>query len=257
MKRFLHISLIILFVLAISVLMGFIVYEHGRQNIDELKIYISKKENGGFLNERIISRIVRSYDSIDTVKVRNFNALSLEEAISQNPFVENVDAYLGINRGLIINIEEREALLRVFLPDQRSFYIDKNGVIFPLCDYFTPRTLIANGYIKTPVVRNYTYATDTMYAESDLPGLYLLAKKIIARPFLRAEISQIYKNSKGKYDLIPEVGHHTVRLGRAEEIDNKLDHLEAFYKEKLPKEGWDKYKIINLEYKNQIVCIKK
>ena len=257
MKRFLHISLVVLFIAAISALMGFIVYEHGRQHIGDLKIYISGTDQGGFLNEQIIKRIIKSYDSIDTVQVRHFNARKLEEAISKNPFVEDVDAYLGINRDLIINVEEREALLRIYLPDNRSFYLDKNGVIFPLCDYFTPRTLIANGYIKAPAIRNYTCVSDTMYAGSDLPGLFHLAEKINERPFLKAEISQIYINSKGKYDLIPEVGQHTVRLGRPEDTDKKLDYLEAFYKEKLPKEGWNKYKIINLEYKNQIVCIKK
>ena len=257
MKRFLHISLVVLFILAISALMGFIVYEHGRQHIGDLRIYISKTDQGGFLNKQIINRIVKSYDSIDTVQVRHFKAGKLEEVIRKNPFVEDVDAYLGINRELIINVEEREALLRVYLPDNKSFYLDKNGVIFPLCDYFTPRTLIANGYIKAPLVRNYTCVTDTMYANSDLPGLFLLAEKINSRPFLKAEISQIYINSKGKYDLMPEVGQHTVRLGNPEKIDHKLNHLEAFYREKLPKEGWNKYKVINLEYKNQIVCIKK
>ncbi len=257
MKKFLHISLVTLFIVAVSALMGFIVYEHGRQHIGDLKISISKSEQGRFLTEQMIRQIVTSSVSIDTVQVRHFDAQKLEEMISRNPFVEHADAYLGINRDVIINVEEREALLRVYLPDQRSFYLDKDGVIFPLCDYFAPRTLIANGYIKAPAVRNFTNVTDTMYAESNLPELYRLAAKINSRPFLKAEISQIYINSKGKFDLIPEVGLHTVRLGKPEDIDKKLNHLEAFYKEKLPKEGWNKYKVINLEYKNQIVCIKK
>ena len=39
--------------------------------------------------------------------------------------------------------------------------------------------------------------------------------------------------------------------------ENKLAKLEVFYKEAMMKSGWEKYKIINLKFKNQVVCTKK
>ncbi len=257
MKRILHISLIILFGIAIMALMGFIVYEHGRQPINEVKIHISASEDAGFLNEKIIKQLVLSADSVETKKIRELRMQQFEQAISRNPFVDHVDAYLGINRDLLIHVEERKALLRIYLPDNKSFYIDEDGYMFPLCSYYSPRTLIANGYIKTPDFVLLKSATDSIFTGTHLPGLYRLAGHISESLFLDALVSQIYINSKGEYDLIPELGMQTIQLGSLDNLEEKLRNLEAFYKEKLPKEGWTKYETINLMYKNQIVCKKK
>lgn len=37
-------------------------------------------------------------------------------------------------------------------------------------------------------------------------------------------------------------------------IKNKLNRLEEFYKEALPRVGWDRYSEINIEFENQVVC---
>ncbi len=39
-----------------------------------------------------------------------------------------------------------------------------------------------------------------------------------------------------------------------ESIYNRLERLNEFYKEALPRVGWDRYKEINIEFKNQVVC---
>ena len=74
---------------------------------------------------------------------------------------------------------------------------------------------------------------------------------------LKAQINQIYVNSKGEYDLIPELGDHVVQFGTIENAQNKLCNLGAFYRKTLTSNDWDNYKIINLTYKDQIVCTKK
>ena len=257
MKKLMQTILFILFGVVISTLMGFIIYEHGHQNINEIKIKISRSENGGFLNEESITNIIQEIDSIKTKKINDLEINLLEKLVSSNPYVNHVDAYININRDLIINVEEREAFLRVYLPDNSSFYIDKNGNLFPLCNSYTPRLIIANGYINAPRKNSFSMITDTLYTETELPEIFQLTKKITANSFLKSQISQIYVNSIGEYDLIPEIGSHTVRLGNINNIDEKLRNLESFYKRKLVNEGWEKYEIINLMYKNQIVCTKK
>jgi len=249
--------LFILFGVVTSTLMGFIIYEHGHQNINEIKIKISKSNNGGFLDEESITSIIQEIDSIKTKKINDLEINLLEKLVSSNPYVNHVDAYININRDLIINVEEREALLRIYLSDNSSFYIDKNGNLFPLCNSYTPRIIIANGYINVLKKNGLSTIADTLYTETELPEIFQLTKKIIANSFLKSQISQIYVNSIGEYDLIPEIGSHTIRLGNINNIDEKLRNLEAFYKKKLVNEGWEKYEIINLMYKNQIVCTKK
>lgn len=256
MKQFLHITLFALFGLTIVSLMGFIVYEHGHQTIKEIKVSVAKTDHGGFLDETQILESIMNR-SVDTIPIADFDVSILENYICTNPYVAYVDAYINIQRDLIVNIEERKALLRFYLPDNSSFYMDCSGNLFPLCTTFTPRVTIANGYIDVPKPFKNSCILDSVYAKSVLPDIYLLANEISASRFLNAQISQIYVNSRGEFDLIPELGSHTIRLGKLDNLHEKLRNLESFYKKKLVKEGWEKYEIINLMYKNQIVCTKK
>ena len=58
-------------------------------------------------------------------------------------------------------------------------------------------------------------------------------------------------------ELVPRVGNHRIMLGTLEGFEEKLAHLKLFYEQAIPKMGWEKYSMINLKYKNQIVCTKK
>ncbi|MFR9503383.1 MAG: hypothetical protein SNH73_02880 [Rikenellaceae bacterium] len=76
--------------------------------------------------------------------------------------------------------------------------------------------------------------------------------------FWSSEIVQIVAtestNSDLRLELIPRSGEHTIVFGLIEEVEEKLSQIKTFYKEVLPREGWQKYKVINVEYKGQIVC---
>jgi cell division protein FtsQ len=72
--------------------------------------------------------------------------------------------------------------------------------------------------------------------------------------FWAAQIDQIYIDGKDEVNLIPRLGNHTIHLGSFMNYEGKLRNLEAFYSDVLPEVGWSKYSVINLEYKDQIVC---
>jgi cell division protein FtsQ len=75
--------------------------------------------------------------------------------------------------------------------------------------------------------------------------------------FWSAQIDQIHVDGNSEINLIPRVGNHLVHLGTIENVEDKLRNLGAFYEKVLPEVGWNKYRIINLEYKDQIVCKKR
>ena len=70
-------------------------------------------------------------------------------------------------------------------------------------------------------------------------------------------MEQIFVHPDNEVELIPRVGNHRIMLGTFEGFEEKLDKLQLFYEQAIPKVGWEKYSIINLKYKNQIVCTKK
>ena len=98
---------------------------------------------------------------------------------------------------------------------------------------------------------------DTSIKNSILKDIYYLVNYINDDNFWSAQIDQIYVDSNDEIDLIPRVGNQTIHLGTIENLKGKLRNLEAFYDKVLPEVGWNKYSVINLEFKDQIVCKKR
>jgi len=54
--------------------------------------------------------------------------------------------------------------------------------------------------------------------------------------------------------MLPQVGNERIEFGKPERVAQKFDKLMIFYKEILPRMGWNKYSRVNLEYEGQIVA---
>ncbi len=254
MIRILKISLFAVFIAAVMSLMGFIYIENSNQPIREIIVRIDREGEKGFLDKTQLTGLIESEDSISRKTIREIQVASIEKLISKNAFVFQVDAYINLDRNLIVNIKEQSPLVRIFPRHSDGFYISKEGTIFPLSERYASRVLIANGYLETNYQKDHPDIFDTLYQDQPLADIYRLAKLISANPFLRAQISQIYVNSKKEFDLIPELGEHIIQMGTMENVEDKLANLEIWYKKAMTREDWNKYKIINIKYKNQVVC---
>jgi cell division protein FtsQ len=260
MKRIIQIIAFSLFATALVGLMGFIFVERGNQQLRDIEVRICRQGQNGFLNEDTLYNTIAAYNNIKTLKVKQVHTDSLEELIHRNPYVENVDVFVNIDNQLMVNVEEKAVVLRIFNRSHNGYYIDENAGILPLSTQFSPRVLIANGYIDIACQSGNNSIYDSLYSTEGrnlLGELFTLTKLIRQSKFLQAQISQIYVNSKGEFDLIPQVGNQLIRFGHIDSASEKLKKLEVFYKKALVKEGWDKYKTINLKYKDQVVCSKK
>jgi len=98
---------------------------------------------------------------------------------------------------------------------------------------------------------------DTTIKNSILKDIYSLVNYINDDNFWSAQIDQIWVDNNDEIDLIPRVGNQLVHLGSAANFVGKLRNLHAFYDKVLPEVGWNKYSLINLEFKDQIVCKKR
>ena len=257
MKRIIHIALFGIFAVALIGLMGFIYLEQGKKPVTDVVINISRPSPDGFLDTTMIKQALVFADSLERVSVKDISLRKIEKSVLENPFAEAADAYVNIDNELVINVKEKTPVLRVFNKKNAGFYIDNRGKILPLSDNYAPRVLIANGYFDVPYKKGHPEVSDSVYKNTPLADLFHLTQLIRKNNFLNAQISQIYVNSKGEFDLVPELGNHLIRLGTMDDIQDKLEKLELFYKKALVSEGWNKYEIINLKYKNQVVCEKK
>lgn len=92
------------------------------------------------------------------------------------------------------------------------------------------------------------------FAKNDLYNFVLFLQK---DRFWNDQIVQIYVNADHDVELVPLVGNQRILLGSLDDYPEKLEKLRLFYDQAIPKVGWEKYSMINLKYKNQIVCTKR
>lgn len=243
--------------IALVILTGFIVTKNQNTAIADIDVSIYRNTEKGFLDRNTILTTINSIDSIKNLSVKDINPRIIERILNKNPYIEEVDCYVTINGKLLINVKEKNPIIRIYNKNGNSIYLDRNGDIIPISNSYTPRVLIASGYILDEVTNFNTNICDTSYNYSTYRNLFQLTKQIKSNKLLSSQINQIYYNSKGEYDLIPELGDHIIKLGKLNDMATKLENLDAFYRKNMVTADWNKYNTINLKYKDQIVCTKK
>jgi cell division protein FtsQ len=256
MKRFIQIAFFILSVTLVTGLMAYVYVEHQKKPLQQVEIHVARSSEKGFLDKEEIYKCIEKHLS-DTTRLKDLDLSFIEDSLTQTPWVDEIDAFIDIEGNLIINIKESEPVLRIFSQSGSTFFLDKNGKILPVSRKYTPRLLVANGYIKASPIKGFRNINDTIYKNSNLKALLAVSKTIENYPFLKSLISEIYVNSNNEIDLTPMVGNQLIHLGDTTNLNHKLENLIFFYKKSLVYEGWDKYTTLDLKYRNQIVCTKK
>ena len=140
--------------------------------------------------------------------------------------------------------------MRVERYDGMQFYVDKQGVKFPLSDQYVHRVLFANGNIFERFEKE-----DTVYSFVG-NELFKVASFVDNDPFLKALIEQIFVRAGNEMVLVPKIGDFEIILGNTEDLSDKFEKLKVFYKVALSRIGWDSFETIDLRFKSQIVCKK-
>ena len=72
--------------------------------------------------------------------------------------------------------------------------------------------------------------------------------------FWKAQVAGRKLKNDREFELFPQVTKQRVEFGLPVDIDRKFSKLMTFYKEILPKKGWNSYERVNLKFENQIIC---
>ena len=165
---------------------------------------------------------------------------SLENELEKMSHIESAEVYFSVNGEVSLNYYEFEPVVRVFNSENQSFYLDPNCKRIPLSEKYTADIILFTGCtenIKDHLILN-------------------LAKKINSNKFLSNQVSEVFVNETGEAFFIPVLGSHKIKLGSFQNLEVKIKKMMTFYDKIIPKHGWEKYSEINLEYQNQIICLK-
>lgn len=179
----------------------------------------------------------------------HLNLGALESALEANPWIRDAELYLDTKDALHVSVWERQPFARVFTTAGTSFYIDSSGFPLPLLVGYSARL---------PVVTGFTAAKKLSAKDSlTLQGVKTIVLAVSKDPFWNAQAGQIDITADRKFEIVPLVGSHVIKLGYAENIEAKLHNLLVFYKQVLPKAGLAKYSVLDAQFEGQVVAVRK
>lgn len=258
MKRILKILIIIplLYLIIIPVyLANSISSEHCRAISIDLK---DSTEYHFITKKNLLNLVYSSAGRVVGKTVKDVSVSAVENKIKELRELRDAEVYISVDGTLHVYADQRNPVLRIIPGDGGDFFMDEDGVIVRKRNLYNPRLHIVGGNVTiTRKMLDGVSVLDTSVKNSILKDIYFLVKYIDKDDFWSAQIDQIYVDDDNEIDLIPRVGNQLIHLGTTEDLEGKLENLSAFYDKVLPEVGWNKYSVINLEYKNQIVCKKR
>ena len=244
------------FVLAVYLLLAFTSFNKPRgaeELCTKVSIHIEDETTDGFLKpEEIKKRLLDNNIYPLSKPMRSINSRQVETMLKRSPFVKTAECYKTQNHEVHILLTQRMPVVRIKSDSGEDYYVDDHNCIMPNSS-FTSDIIIATGHISKS------------FAQQSISEV---SKTLFANDLWRNQIEQINVLPDNGIELIPRVGDHAIYIGTLPQhrdlskheaairdfVNIKMDRLEKFYRYGLSQTGWNKYKYINLEFDNQIIC---
>ena len=236
----------------IGILVLFVAAFQHRKNetCNNYSIKINNHQQGSFITQSEIAELINASGNLKQKKIKQINLALLEKVIEKDPWVQNTEMYFENNDILHIDIDQTEAIARLFTANGSSYYLDSFGKRLPVKPNATSRVVVISNF---PSDNKKLATPDSLL----LKQVTSLANLICIDSFWNAQIAQINIDFNGKFELIPVIGNQTILFGDITNAKEKFEKLLAFYKTAWIKNGMNTYETIDLRFTNQIVAKRK
>jgi cell division protein FtsQ len=217
--------------------------------INDVTVKIDNLTNNHFLDESDILDLMQfKKESLSGTQIDNVNLKAIETKIKKQPYIKEADLYTDLKGNLLVRAELRRPIARIIRNDGPDGYIAEDGTVMPVSDKFTARVLLVTGPYTKQLLKQ-----SNMNEKEETSMMLRLIDQIRKHEFWNAQIAQLDIDSKGRITIFPQVGDERIEFGSPDNADAKFRKLMIFYKEILPRTGWNKYDRVNLEYEGQII----
>jgi cell division protein FtsQ len=191
-----------------------------------------------FIDKTSVNKLlIQNDEAVKKVPLELLDLNFVEKQLEAHPMIENAEVYIDLESRLHADIKQRKPIARVIGED--DFYIDTHGEIMPLSENYSARVPIILGLNK-----------------KEVKSAFQLIKHIREDLFFNHQTTLIKTNSKGLYGLKLRNHDFDVFVGKAENLEQKFMNFKAFYVKAKKDSLLGRYKRIDLQYGNQVVCKK-
>ena len=231
-------------------LIGFASSEHDGKHCNDVIVTIENKLNNHYIDELEVLQLINNNGATAVIgePYASINIRAIEERVKSEPYIRDAQLFRDHSGNLIVNVVQRRPVARIIRPDGPDAYIADDGVLLPVSDKFSTRVVLVSG------VGTKWLSERESIAEGDGSDLFDLVQYINNDVFLKAQIAQIHFEHEDEIVLYPQMTKQNITFGGFEDMEIKFKKLMLFYKQILPRKGWNVYKKVNLKYKDQIIC---
>ena len=177
--------------------------------------------------------------------IASINVDEIERIVQSNPWIKDAQVFVD-NKGILnIEVTQRLPVARIFARDGTSFYIDTAGFEMPLSQNYA---------YSVPVFTNYAKQANDSINEHNKRSMVYLSSIIKEDSFWNAQITQVDMEGVNNFNFYTTLGRQKVRFGDASAAVEKLDNLMSFYKDVSNKIGWDRYNVLDVRFKGQVLA---
>jgi cell division protein FtsQ len=225
--------------------------EKKRGQCTDYKITIKSADKSFFIDEKDVYKLLAAATggSIKGQPISAINIRKLEAMLENSVWINDAQLYFDNTNTLHVSVVERHPFARVFTGSGSSFYIDSMEKRMPLSERKSGRVPVFTGF---PDKKNLAHSDSLL-----LHDIKTVATFIQSNPFWLSQASEFDITPDRNFEMVPVVGNHIIRIGDAQNLDQKFHRLFLFYKNVLSKTGFDKYKVIDAQYDGQIVAVRK
>jgi cell division protein FtsQ len=218
--------------------------------IGDIQIKIENIQKNHFLDEEDIVKLMGiDNENLKGASVDKLDFKAIEKKIKTNPYILDAELYSDLKGNLTVKVELRRPVARIVRNDGPDGYIAEDGTIMPVSEKYTSRVILLSGSFVRQLLQQ-----QNMNLSEEGKQLMEMLRIIHADDFWRAQIAELEINNKGQVIFYTQIGDERIEFGKPKNLEIKFKKLMIFYKEILPRVGWNKYNRVNLEYEGQIVA---
>lgn len=228
---------------------GFTVMKNASKPVNDVLVHIEDQDGDFFTNQFEIINLMNASntDYVLGTSIGNLDLQELELRVESNPFVKDAQIFRDLKGNLIVNVIQARPIARIFKPNGQDLYVDAEGNLLETISKQTARVPIIE------LKRSFSWEKNLNETEYGIKVLNML-QYINDDKFWSAQIAGLIIERDGDLTLLPQVSKQEVKFGMPVDLETKFKKLKVFYTEILPNKGWNTYSLVNLKFKNQIVC---
>jgi cell division protein FtsQ len=228
-----------------------------QKNCIDIKIEIRGAYDHVFVDKDDVMKVLEKNGAGKGKETNDAALRTIEDALEKNAWIKQAELFFDNKQILHAEIEEREPLARIFTLSGSSFYIDSSCMRLPLSEALSARVPMFTSFPSDLLADRHGKKKLSKPDSLVMDDVKHIAQNIQQDSFLMAQVAQIDITPQRTYEIIPVLGDQIIKLGNADNLEEKFEKLTSFYKQVWAKAGFEKYETIDVQYSGQVVAVRR